>query len=92
LICVAGWQDVLSQEISNKKLELALKAGKEVERQNCDGPAPADGAKKSSSHVTVAENGKRNPRVSGAPIIRHRYMRTGALGPTMALLRASQIL
>lgn len=83
---------MLSQEINNKKLELSLKAGKELEGQigdNVPGPAPADGAQKSSKQV---ENGKRNPRVNGAPIIRHRYMRTGALGPTMALLRASQVL
>lgn len=75
----AGWQDMLSEEINNKKRELALKASKELEGQNGEGTKKGD-------------NGKRNTRVNGAPIIRHRYMRTGALGPTMALLRANQTL
>lgn len=70
---------MLSEEINNKKRELAMKASKELEGQNGEGTKKGD-------------NGKRNTRVNGAPIIRHRYMRTGALGPTMALLRASQTL
>lgn len=74
---------MLSEEINNKKRELALKASKELEGQN------GEGTKKTSNQ---GDNGKRSTRVNGAPIIRHRYMRTGALGPTMALLRASQTL
>lgn len=86
---------MLSQEINKKILELSSKAGKELEeqnRENAPSPAPTDGAKKTGNQATPEENGKRNLRVNGAPIIRHRYMRTGALGPTMALLRAKQTL
>lgn len=38
------------------------------------------------------ENGRRVRGTNRGPIIRHRYIRSGALGPTMALLRVSQVL
>ncbi|KAG0577761.1 hypothetical protein KC19_5G179500 [Ceratodon purpureus] len=92
----AGWQDLLSEEINKKKLELALRASAGSGAQNCDNvqdQPPTDGVRHNlHKDGTLAENGKRLPRTNGAPIIRHRYLRTGALGPTMALLRANQVL
>lgn len=87
---------MLSNEINKKKLELALRAGKGPEGQNCDTvqvQASPGGVKHNlSKDGAPIGDGRSLPRANGAPVIRHRYMRTGALGPTMALLRASQVL
>lgn len=58
-----------------------------------EGLAPAGDVKSNLGNpVARGEGGKRQSQTNGTPIIRHRHMRTGALGPTMALLRANQIL
>ena len=86
---------MLSEEINKKKLELASRAGNGPEGQDCgndENQAHAGGVKLNLSKDGSVENGRRVLGTNGAPIIRHRYMRSGALGPTMALLRASQVL
>lgn len=90
-ILVAAWQDILSQDLNKKKLELAAKFSKQL--SGGEGADPAGTPTPTSKPEALSnQDTKTGPGKKGIPQIRHRHMRTGALGPTMAMLRASQVL
>jgi hypothetical protein len=93
-----AWQDILCQELDRKKEELNVQLGQ-------DGCGGNDLNCKESSVPTQIEgdNTQKGLTFEGKKIVTtytktafastgHRVLRAGALGPTMALLRANQIL
>lgn len=89
---MAAWQDILSQDLIKKKLELAAKFSKQLSGGEGAEPAGTLTTTTSKPEALSNQDTKTGPGKKGIPQIRHRHMRTGALGPTMAMLRASQIL
>ncbi len=93
-----AWQDILCQELDRKKEELNVQLGQ-------DGCGGNDlNCKESSAPTQIeADNTQKGLTFEGKKIVTtyrktafastgHRVLRAGALGPTMALLRANQIL
>ncbi|CAK9258175.1 unnamed protein product [Sphagnum jensenii] len=93
-----AWQDILCQELDRKKEELNVQLGQ-------DGCVGNDlNCKESSAPTQIdTDNTQKGLTFEGKKIVTtykktafastgHRVLRAGALGPTMALLRANQIL
>lgn len=94
----AAWQDMLSQELNKKKLELSgklvtkLPGGEAQDLVMTQAATVSENMPSSNKEPPPSETGKVHFGKHGEPLIRHRHMRTGALGHTLALLRASQAL